>query len=324
MKGKFLGALAVCLILVFTTTAAYAREGNVAANCTNQGQYILEKNKANKGNKNYQERNRNQVKKNLDFVAATGITLSKTSVTLAVNSWERLSAAIQPANATDKKFFWFSSNPAVASVNQNGYITGVYEGTATVTVTTVDGSKQDTCIVRVIPVDEWVEATGVNLNLINTTIPVGFIDTLRYEIGPSNATDQDVRWRSSNSAVAAVNAFGRIEAKAVGMAVITATTVDGGETASCLVVVTARVNPPSYGILLNKTASTMLVGEYDYPAVIFYPANENNYYLTWTSSDTGVATVDQNGRVLAKGQGTAVINVKTSNNWSASYIVTVV
>jgi uncharacterized protein YjdB len=359
VKWKFLKVLAVCLILLFTTTAAYARGGNAAVNSTNQGNYLLDKNKNNKqdgearagnqGNKDNKDNkdnkghqankskhrdeicdddddddDSNQGRKNPGFVAVTGITLNKTSATLAVKSWERLAATVQPANATDKKYFWFSSNPRVVSVNPSGKITGLAPGTAIIYVATRDGFKTASCSVTVGSTAGQVRVSGISLNLINTIIPVGFADTLRYKISPSNASDQDVRWSSSNSAVAAVDAFGRIEAKAVGTAVITVTTLDGAKSASCLVVVTPRVNPPYRGILLNKASSTMLKGEFDYPAMVFYPANENNYSLTWTTSDAGVATVDQNGRVTARGLGTAIITVRTSNNWSASYIVMVV
>jgi len=256
-------------------------------------------------------------------VTSVSITGTVSPIVIEEGATKHLSAEVLPNNARDKQVIWHTSNPNIVSVDQNGNITGVNEGTAIVTVTTVDGGKRDTSTVRVIPDTYWVGVTGINLNLVNTTIPVGFTDTVRYEIGPSNATDKDVGWSSSNPAVAEVNHSGRIEAKAVGTAVITATTVDGGKTASALVIVSPRVDPPSHGILLNKSASTMKVGEYDYPVVIFYPANENNYNLTWTSSNTGVATVDQNGRVLAKKPGVAVITVNTSNNRSASYVMIV-
>lgn len=257
-------------------------------------------------------------------VASVSIIRAVSSIALKEGALKHLDAQVLPENASNKNVIWQTSDASIVSVDQNGYITGVHAGTATVTAIAVDGSnKQDTCTVRVIPAYEWVSVTGISLNLISTTIPAGLTDTLRYEIGPANATDQDVRWSSSNSAIAAVDAFGRIEAKAAGTVVITAATVDGGKTASCLVMVTPRVSPPSHGILLNKTASTLLEGKFDYPAVIFYPANEN-YSLTWTSGDTAVAVVDQNGRVTAKGQGTVVITVTTSNHWSVSYIVSVV
>lgn len=256
-------------------------------------------------------------------VTSVSIVKTRSYIALQEGATRRLDIEILPDNATDKNVTWRTNDSGIVTVNRYGEITGVHEGTATVTVTTADGRKSDSVLVEVIPANEWVRPTGVDLNLVSTTIPVGFTEKLRYGIEPAHASDKEVRWSSSNSDVASVNGYGVIEAKRTGTAVITVTTVDGSKTDSCFVVVVPALSEPSRGILLNKTASTLTEGEYDYPVVLFYPSNEDDYALTWTSSDTTVATVNQNGRVTAVEPGTAVITVRTSNNRSASYTVTV-
>lgn len=415
MKKKCFIGLVLSLVMLFGATSAYAWEGKGAVN-SSAIKIFCQKNKI-KESKQKKEKKVNKGRKDRrDYIAVTGITLNKTSTTISVGSWERLTATIQPSNATDKKYYWFSdnsriaavnpsgkvtgmaagtakiwvvtrdgfnmascsvtvtgspsstevpvtsvsivktestvtikegtsrllntrvlpdnatdksvtwstSNPDIVTVDRYGNITGVREGTATVRVTTNDGQKTDSCPVQVIAADEWKRVTGVDLNLVNVTIPVGFKDQLRYRVEPADASDQEVTWRSSNTNVALVDPYGTIEAKRVGTAIITVTTLDRSKTDTCIVTVVPAVMLPSRGILLNKVASTLVEGEYDYPSVIFYGADEDDHSLTWRSSDTDVATVNSSGRVTAKEPGTAVITVRTSNNWLASYTVTVI
>lgn len=84
-------------------------------------------------------------------VAVTGVTLNKTTLTLKEEGFETLTPTIAPSNATNKAVTWTSSNEAVATVDANGKVTGVAEGQATITVTTVDGNKTHTCTVTVEP-----------------------------------------------------------------------------------------------------------------------------------------------------------------------------
>ena len=81
-------------------------------------------------------------------VPVTGVTLNKTSTSLYVGGTETLTATVAPDNATDKTVTWTSSNPSVATV-ENGVVTAVSAGTATITVTTDDGGKTATCTVTV-------------------------------------------------------------------------------------------------------------------------------------------------------------------------------
>ena len=83
-----------------------------------------------------------------DSVAVTGVTLDKTELALTVGGEETLTATVAPANATDKTVTWATSNDQVAAVD-NGKVTAVGEGEATITVTTADGGFKATCTVTV-------------------------------------------------------------------------------------------------------------------------------------------------------------------------------
>jgi uncharacterized repeat protein (TIGR02543 family) len=172
-------------------------------------------------------------------VAVTGIALNKSSTTVGVGGREQLTATITPANATNQNLTWASSNTSAASVGPGGLVTaGASAGTATITVTTVDGGKTATCSVTVSSVP--VSVTGVTLSKSSTTISVGSTEQLTATITPVNATNQNLTWASSNTSAASVGAGGLVAAGASpGTATITVTTVDGGKTATCAVTVAA-------------------------------------------------------------------------------------
>ena len=82
-------------------------------------------------------------------VSVTGVTLNKTTLKLSKGTSETLTATVAPTNATNKKVTWTSSDPAVATVDASGKVTGVAKGTATITVTTENGGHTATCAVEV-------------------------------------------------------------------------------------------------------------------------------------------------------------------------------
>jgi len=171
------------------------------------------------------------------FVSVTNVSLNKTNSTINVGANETLSTTIAPTNATNKAVTWQSSNTAVATVDSNGKLAGVSAGTTVITVTTVDGSKTATCTVTVsIP---NILVTGVSLNKTNSSINTGDTDNLSFVVAPANATNKNVVWSSSNPTVAIVDQSGKVTGTGGGTAVITVTTVDKGQTATCTVNVKA-------------------------------------------------------------------------------------
>jgi len=82
-------------------------------------------------------------------IQVTGVTLNKSTASISAGATEQLTATVTPSNATNQNVSWSSGNTAIATVSSTGLVTGVAGGTATITVTTIDGSKTATCAVTV-------------------------------------------------------------------------------------------------------------------------------------------------------------------------------
>jgi hypothetical protein len=92
--------------------------------------------------------NRFILRRSTPTVAATGVSLDRTSMAMGVNDTEQLEATVAPSNATDKTVTWTSSNDSVATV-VDGLVTAEATGSATITVETADGGFTDTCSITV-------------------------------------------------------------------------------------------------------------------------------------------------------------------------------
>ena len=174
------------------------------------------------------------VKKTINVRQPIGsISLNMGSATIARTQKVKLAAAIAPGTASNKKVKWTSSNKKVATVSSAGAVTGKAGGTAVITCTAADGSGiSASCTVNVTP----IYPTAVKLSKTVLTVKIGKTTALKATIAPKNTDFKTVTWASSNPAVAAVDAKGKIKAMAPGTAVITATT-SSGQTASCTVTV---------------------------------------------------------------------------------------
>ncbi len=239
-------------------------------------------------------------------VAVTGVTLDKSSVNLEVNGTEQLTATVQPANADNKNVSWTSSNTAVATVSDNGLVTAIGAGTATITVTTEDGGKTTTCTVEVSAPAAPIPVTAISLS--DATVSIGNTTTLAVTYTPADANTGKAitTWTSSNTAVATV-ANGVVTGVAAGTATITATT-EGGISNTC----TVTVNEVAVtGVSLDKTTASLQIGGTTTLTATVSPADATNKNVTWTTSDANVATVN-NGTVTAVNAGSATITVTSA------------
>ena len=176
----------------------------------------------------------------------TGVSLDKTSLNLNPGKEGTLTATITPSNATNQNVTWESSDTKVATVD-NGLVTAVAEGTATITVTTADGGKTATCEVTVTQPAK-TPVTSVTLDKTSLTLDVGGSFTLTATVKPDNATNKAVKWSSSNENVATVDQNGNVKAVGAGTATITAAASDGsGKTATCEVTVNGGAIPTTPG-----------------------------------------------------------------------------
>nr|WP_274600933.1 Ig-like domain-containing protein [Clostridium yunnanense] len=231
----------------------------------------------------------------------TGITLDKTSTYLRLGDSDlTLVPTVNPSNATDKSLTWTSSNSSIATVDSNGTVHAVAYGSVTITATSVqDPTKVARCTV-IVP----VPATGVTVTSGSTVVKMGSTLTLGTTIAPSTATIKTVTWSSSNEAIAKVSITGVVTPVATGTVTITAKTTDGGFTGTKDLTVIYGVT----GITLDKASAYVRLGESDLTLVpTVNPSNATDKSLTWTSSNSSIATVDSNGTVHAVAYGSVTI-----------------
>lgn len=213
----------------------------------------------------------------------------------------QLNVVISPSNASGYTIVWTSSDTKIATVSQTGLVTPVSTGTVTITVT-VNGKSQNFTITVQSPV---VDVISVSLDKTSLTLEEGSSQTLSAKVSPENATDKTVVWSSSNTAVATV-ASGTVTAVSVGTAVITAKS--GNKSATCNVTVNKKVIPVT-SVTLDITEIDIWTGKSITLTATVYPAEATDKTIVWTSSNSGVATVE-NGIVTAISAGTATITAK--------------
>jgi uncharacterized protein YjdB len=238
-------------------------------------------------------------------VAVESVSVSPTTLGLTVGESKTLTETVLPENATNKTVTWSSSSTAIATV-ENGTVTGLAPGIATITATTVDGNKNATCLVAITAATVAVESVTVTPATLSLT--VGGSQTLTATVLPENATNKAVTW-SSNNLIATVTNDGAVKGVAAGLATITVTTADGGYTATCAVTVTAKVGVTSVSV--SSTTLSVLVDSSKTLTATVSPSNAANKAVTWSSSAPTIATVSSTGAVTGVAPGTANITVTT-------------
>ena len=250
-------------------------------------------------------------------VPVESLTLDKSSLELTEGETATLIATVKPDNAVDKTVTWSSSNPWVATVDQNGEITALRSGEATITATA--GGKYAYCSLVVKNKEIVITVESVTLDKTSLELFEGEVAMLYATVLPWNAPDKTVTWTSSNPSVATVDQDGRVTALHEGTATITAKA--GDKTATCTVFVKMR-DIPVYWIGLDHNYLELKEGETTTIIATVKPDNATNKTVTWSSSDPSVATVDQNGRVTALHEGTAAITAK-AGDYTATCTITV-
>jgi uncharacterized protein YjdB/chitodextrinase len=169
--------------------------------------------------------------------------------------------------------------------------------------------------IRIMPIVSdavTVIVTSVSLDQSTLSLTAGDIEILGATITPVNATNKAVTWSTSDSSIATVSNTGKVTAIGAGIAVITVTTVDGGHTSSREVTVTAvEVSVPVTNVSLDQEELSLITGDTATLIATVNPTEAANKAVTWSTSDTSIATVDSNVIVTATGAGTAVITVTT-------------
>ena len=168
-------------------------------------------------------------------ILVTAVTLNKTELTLYENESEKLTAVVVPADATYKDIEWSSNNEDVATVDAEGNVTALKEGTAQISATAQNSTIKSVCTVvvekKVIPV------TAVSLNYLTLVVDLNETGKLVPIFEPTDASNRNITWISDDEAVATVDSNGNVVGVSYGNTTVTATTEDGEFTAVCNVIV---------------------------------------------------------------------------------------
>lgn len=246
----------------------------------------------------------------------TSIVLSETSATVSLSSKTlQIRATVYPETAQNKSVTWKSTDTSKATVDSNGKVTFLKPGTVTIIATSVDNPS----VTAMCNLNIDVPVSSISLDTTSKTMYVGETIRLTYALTPSDATNNAVTWTSTNPSVATVDGSGKVTAKSVGSTVIILKAVDGGDSVYC----TITVKSVAKGVKFDVSKLDLKQGEYYTLKTTFTPNDSTDTKLEWESSDTKVATVDKNGKVVAKSAGTAIIMAKTEAGGVAYCKVTV-
>ncbi|MGN0483175.1 MAG: Ig-like domain-containing protein [Lachnospiraceae bacterium] len=266
----------------------------------------------------------------------TDVQFQTTTVLMTEGEKQQLTWQVLPDNATNKNVTFMTSDPDIVWIDEEGCLTAFSAGSAYVFVTTEDGSKTAKCQVTVQKREEstnTVDVKDVTLNCSNEKLEVG--DTLQLipTISPENATNRKVRYETSNPNVATVEADGMVTVWKAGTAIITVVTESQNKSAQCFLQVTESsadetedkvVKPTS--IKLSVSGMTLKVGQKKTLKASVWPENATEKKMTFSSNNSAVKVLSQNGTsasLQAKKPGIAVITIRAKGNTNVTKKVTI-
>ena len=236
------------------------------------------------------------------------------TIKLAVGMTKQITATSSPDNATFKDLVWTSYNTDVATADNNGTLTGIAPGQATVQIRQ-DGNlgSLDTLQVNVMPV-----ATALGMEKIS--LYEGTTKALAAQLTPTDAYDV-LSWKVADASIATIQGDS-VVGLTPGTTTITATTTDGSNLTATAELEVKKVVPVT-GIALEAPGYDLNVGESAQIGCSLIPADATADLLTWTSSNESIATVNNQGVVTALSYGTTTITATSSNGVSKSIDITV-
>ncbi len=244
------------------------------------------------------------------IISVAGVSVSPNSRTLNIGNTTSLSATVSPNNASNQNVTWSTSNSGIATVSNTGVVTGISAGAVTITVTTADGGRTATATITV--QTAIVSVNGVSVSPNSSTINTGNTTSLVVSVFPNNASNQNVTWSTSNSGIATVSNTGVVTGVSAGTATITVTTADGGRTATATITVQTAIVSVT-GVSVSPTSRTIDIGNTTSLTATVSPNNASNQNVTWSTSNSGIATVSNTGVITGVSAGTATITVTTAD-----------
>lgn len=260
-----------------------------------------------------------KIKVTVKDVAVTAVKGSINRTALVVGQTAKITAAVYPSNATNKKITYQSAKPGVATVSSTGVIVAKGVGTTYIYAKSANGKYKRFTVTVSRPA-----VAGLTVTPASKTLKIGESVTIKSTVTPSGAV-QGVTYTTSDDSVATVSAAGVITAVAPGTADITVKTLGkNGKNEAISKVVTITVSKIAVeSVQFDQTEYVIEKGKSQTAMVTVLPANASDKSVSFSSSNTQVATVTDAGVIFGVGAGTATITATSGNGVSATAKVTV-
>lgn len=245
----------------------------------------------------------------------TGVSLDREEIVLNVNQADKLIVNILPEDANNRQVIWDSTDLSVVTVSSDGTVMGLKSGTATITVTTVDGYFVASCAVTVKNlVTEMNFGELVLDDLGNPVIPSSDLEQgktllLVPTLIPADCEPPVLTWTTSDPAIATVAADGTVLGVGIGEATITVTS-DNGVTATYVVRV-VELEIPIEKIIVDSMLNLKL-GKNSKLNISLLPADTTESY-TIVSRNSSIVRVNADGTLVPLKVGMAVIEITSKS-----------
>jgi uncharacterized protein YjdB len=225
----------------------------------------------------------------------------------------QLTAQVFPENATNQIVEWEVSNESVATIDQNGLLTGVSDGIVTVKASATDGSG--------VTATKSIGVSGFNpskilvesISILGNDITDGEPQQLSVDVLPANAENKDVIWSVSDSEIATIDQSGLLQPVNSGTVDVTASAIDGSG-----VTATRSFSIQIWVKSISIIGSDITDGKTQQLGVDVLPENAMNKTVTWSVSDTDIAAIDQSG-LLSPGKNGTIDVTATANDGSGVF-----
>ena len=241
----------------------------------------------------------------VENIPVSNISLDVSTLALKTGEEHQFIPTVEPENALDKTVTWTSSDETIATVNENGLVTAKSAGTVVITATSnYDKSISISCTVTV--TDPVSKAKSITITGIPKVIKYNSSFRLTAIIAPSDAMNNKITWKSSNTKYAAIDSRGNVTIKSAGAGKsvkITAKAQDGSGVSKT---VTLKIQPNTVKVTklkIKASKTTVTAGKSVKMTAVITPSNASNRKVTWKSSNTKYATVNSKGVVVTKKAG---------------------
>lgn len=241
----------------------------------------------------------------VENIPVSNISLDVSTLALKTGDEHQFIPTVEPENALDRTVTWTSSDETIATVNENGLVTAKSAGTAVITATSnYDKSISISCTVTV--TDPISKVKSITITGIPKVIKYNSSFRLTAIIAPSDAMNNKITWKSSNTKYAAIDSRGNVTIKPAGAGKsvkITAKAQDGSGVSKT---VTLKIRPNTVKVTklkIKPSKTTVTAGKSVKLTAVVTPSNASNKKVTWKSSNTKYATVNSKGVVVTKKAG---------------------